>query len=121
MNRIFRYDCLWFFFCTIAIFGGMDLQFHFRTVPRRNSSVSTLENLRPELRLSRQRPKTFPERVRPSAPIYWNLTPCFLFSPCYACWALISFFRSTTMEWTTPQHEEIDLNCEVSSYANAEL
>lgn len=29
--------------------------------------------------------------------------------------------RSLTMEWTTPQHEEIDLNCEVSSYANAEL
>jgi hypothetical protein len=27
----------------------------------------------------------------------------------------------STMEWTTPQHEEIDLNCEVSSYANAEL
>jgi hypothetical protein len=27
----------------------------------------------------------------------------------------------TTMEWTTPQHELIDLNCEVSSYANAEL
>jgi hypothetical protein len=27
----------------------------------------------------------------------------------------------TTMEWTTPQHEVIDLNCEVSSYANAEL
>jgi hypothetical protein len=26
-----------------------------------------------------------------------------------------------SMEWTTPQHEEIDLNCEVSSYANAEL
>jgi hypothetical protein len=26
-----------------------------------------------------------------------------------------------TMEWTTPQHEEIDLNCEISSYANAEL
>lgn len=26
-----------------------------------------------------------------------------------------------TMEWITPQHEEIDLNCEVSSYANAEL
>jgi len=25
------------------------------------------------------------------------------------------------MEWTTPQHVEIDLNCEVSSYANAEL
>jgi len=27
----------------------------------------------------------------------------------------------TTMEWTTPKHEEIELNCEVSSYANAEL
>jgi hypothetical protein len=26
-----------------------------------------------------------------------------------------------SMEWATPQHEEIDLNCEVSSYANAEL
>jgi len=25
------------------------------------------------------------------------------------------------MEWATPQHESIDLNCEVSSYANAEL
>jgi len=25
------------------------------------------------------------------------------------------------MEWTTPQHEEIELNCEVSSYANAEI
>jgi len=27
----------------------------------------------------------------------------------------------TTMEWTAPQHEEICLNCEISSYANAEL
>ena len=25
------------------------------------------------------------------------------------------------MEWSTPKHEEIDLNCEISSYANAEL
>jgi len=25
------------------------------------------------------------------------------------------------MEWTAPQHEEIDLNCEISSYANAEI
>jgi hypothetical protein len=32
-----------------------------------------------------------------------------------------SFPRSHLMEWTTPQHEEIDLNCEISSYANAEL
>jgi len=25
------------------------------------------------------------------------------------------------MEWTAPKHEEIDLNCEISSYANAEM
>ncbi len=24
---------------------------------------------------------------------------------------------ASAMEWVTPQHEEIDLNCEVSSYA----
>ncbi len=30
-------------------------------------------------------------------------------------------WRDLIMEWTTPQHEEIALNCEVSSYANAEL
>jgi hypothetical protein len=30
-------------------------------------------------------------------------------------------FKEPSMEWTTPQHEEIDLNCEISSYANAEL
>jgi hypothetical protein len=29
--------------------------------------------------------------------------------------------ESLTMEWTAPQHEEIDLNCEISSYANAEI
>jgi hypothetical protein len=29
--------------------------------------------------------------------------------------------KEPTMEWTAPQHEEIDLNCEISSYANAEL
>jgi hypothetical protein len=28
---------------------------------------------------------------------------------------------ASLMEWETPQHEEIDLNCEISSYANAEL
>jgi len=30
-------------------------------------------------------------------------------------------FKELAMEWTAPQHEEIDLNCEISSYANAEL
>jgi len=34
---------------------------------------------------------------------------------------LQDFRRDLIMEWTTPRHEEIDLNCEVSSYANAEL
>jgi len=34
---------------------------------------------------------------------------------------LSSIQGAKPMEWTTPQHEEIDLNCEVSSYANAEL
>jgi hypothetical protein len=29
--------------------------------------------------------------------------------------------RSFPMDWTTPQHEVIDLNCEIGSYANAEL
>ena len=29
--------------------------------------------------------------------------------------------KESPMEWTTPQHEEIDLNCEISSYANAEI
>src|SRR5437899_630717 len=29
-----------------------------------------------------------------------------------------TFKGASTMEWVTPQHEEIDLNCEVSSYAN---
>ena len=28
---------------------------------------------------------------------------------------------ASPMDWVVPQHEEIDLNCEVSSYANAEL
>jgi len=47
----------------------------------------------------------------------------FRFNPCYS----FSVFGHSTpkgaiiMEWVTPQHEEIDLNCEVSSYANAEL
>jgi coenzyme PQQ precursor peptide PqqA len=28
---------------------------------------------------------------------------------------------AASMEWTTPTHEEIDLSCEINSYANAEL
>jgi hypothetical protein len=33
----------------------------------------------------------------------------------------VCYEEPLVMEWTTPQHEEIDLNCEISSYANAEL
>jgi len=36
-------------------------------------------------------------------------------------WYHVADFKEPPMEWTTPQHEEIDLNCEISSYANAEL
>jgi hypothetical protein len=47
----------------------------------------------------------------------------FRVSACYSFRVinLAFIFRSVAMEWTTPQHEEIDLNCEISSYANAEL
>jgi coenzyme PQQ precursor peptide PqqA len=29
--------------------------------------------------------------------------------------------KEEIMEWTTPQFEEVSLNCEINSYANAEL
>jgi hypothetical protein len=41
--------------------------------------------------------------------------------PCYSLCVRRSDLKEPPMEWTTPQHEEIDLNCEISSYANAEL
>jgi len=34
---------------------------------------------------------------------------------------VIRFEEKRTMEWTTPQFEEIALNCEINSYANAQL
>jgi len=40
--------------------------------------------------------------------------------PCYSA-LVVQTQGVMTMEWTTPKHEEIDLNCEISSYANAEL
>jgi len=58
---------------------------------------------------------------------FWNFSLAFLSS---LPTGLVLFFLGTNhqspegaklMEWTTPKHEEIDLNCEVSSYANAEL
>jgi hypothetical protein len=50
--------------------------------------------------------------------LYSLLTRLVLFCPCR-----YEHFPegAKLMEWTTPKHEEIDLNCEVSSYANAEL
>ena len=43
--------------------------------------------------------------------------------PCYSSRVVMDLTPkgASAMEWVTPQHEEIDLNCEVSSYANAEL
>jgi len=43
--------------------------------------------------------------------------------PCYSFRVVMDLTPkgASAMEWVTPQHEEIDLNCEVSSYANAEL
>jgi len=40
---------------------------------------------------------------------------------CFFCAVYLTPKGASTMEWVTPQHEEVDLNCEVSSYANAEL
>ena len=50
----------------------------------------------------------------PISPIYLSTTRAILFSSYQAP-------KEPTMEWTAPKHEEIDLNCEISSYANAEL
>jgi coenzyme PQQ precursor peptide PqqA len=33
----------------------------------------------------------------------------------------VSFEKEKTMEWTTPQFEEISLNCEINSYASAQV
>jgi hypothetical protein len=49
-----------------------------------------------------------------------NLTYIFPHHPCYPLLVSPST-KGATMEWTAPKHEEIDLNCEISSYANAEL
>jgi hypothetical protein len=58
-------------------------------------------------------------RGRPPWPSH---APIFFRSkPCYPFWVPSSRFKEPPMEWITPQHEEIDLNCEISSYANAEL
>jgi hypothetical protein len=47
----------------------------------------------------------------------------FRFNPCYSFLVFVysKAKGAIIMEWVTPKHEEIDLNCEVSSYANAEL
>jgi hypothetical protein len=34
---------------------------------------------------------------------------------------VIEKLKESTMEWTSPQFEEICLNCEINCYANAEL
>jgi hypothetical protein len=61
---------------------------------------------------------TLPE---PCAPVFTFALACDTFSTFPGSYFPKSYKELLTMEWTTPQHEEIDLNCEVSSYANAEL
>jgi hypothetical protein len=58
-----------------------------------------------------------PEWTRSDSPIPFHLIPCYAF----LVPSILTPKGASTMEWVTPQHEEIDLNCEVSSYANAEL
>ena len=49
----------------------------------------------------------------------------FIFHPKYdslvASWRVRGSKGEARMEWVTPGHEEVDLSCEVSGYANAEL
>ena len=49
----------------------------------------------------------------------------FIFDPRYdslvASWRVRGSKGEARMEWVTPGHEEVDLSCEVSGYANAEL
>ncbi len=52
-----------------------------------------------------------------NSPIPFNQIPCYSFRVVMH----LTPKGASAMEWVTPQHEEIDLNCEVSSYANAEL
>jgi hypothetical protein len=54
----------------------------------------------------------------------WHKIPIsFRSIPCYSFLVFVDSKAkgAIIMEWVTPKHEEIDLNCEVSSYANAEL
>jgi hypothetical protein len=62
---------------------------------------------------------TFYGRQTPKGPVLFSL----LFGPEFMLSSprIVSSQGALIMEWTTPQHEEIDLNCEISSYANAEL
>jgi hypothetical protein len=68
-------------------------------------------------------PLSIPSRVvfgpsgHANSPIPFNLIPCYPFSVAVH----LTPKGASNMEWVTPQHEEINLSCEVSSYANAEL
>ena len=55
------------------------------------------------------------------SPVFTFATACDTVTKFAASYFLKSYKELLIMEWTTPQHEEIDLNCEISSYANAEL
>ena len=55
-------------------------------------------------------------------PAAYQISPLLLsWTSWYAAFVVEPLEGASLMEWVTPQHEEIDLNCEISSYANAEL
>jgi hypothetical protein len=61
-------------------------------------------------------------RAKRGISLRFPITILFAFRASYAILHLFDKLQGvSTMEWTTPQHEEIDLNCEISSYANAEI
>jgi len=97
-----------------VIFGVLETSnFAYHRLWFRSESISTLRSP------IRTRPKfsflIFFSRVLPR-----RSGSCYSFN-WIEYWILASHQEPLTMEWTTPQHEEIDLNCEISSYANAEL
>ncbi len=63
----------------------------------------------------------FPSRSHPTRRAPYRISPIYLSGSRAMLFSSYQALKEPTMEWTAPKHEEIDLNCEISSYANAEL
>ena len=112
---IFRYDRLWSQGPALTILGSLISTFRIREVP----FMVGLKNHNSPLKLS-----PIANGSRKVRPKVLSRRPCSIPRECvlfFWCNQYCFNSRSVAMEWTTPQHEEIDLNCEISSYANAEL